>query len=46
MPPVHALKEMRRHYSNFKTTPRDLGVWEVKVVHVNQTEVLALCCTP
>lgn len=45
---THGLKRQKgRHYSNFKTTPKDLGVWEVKVVHVNQTdEVLALCNTP
>lgn len=45
---AHALnRQMRRHCSNFKTTPKDLGVWGVRVVHVNQTdEVLALCNTP
>lgn len=45
---AHALnREMRRQYSNFKTTPRDLGVWGARVVHVNQTDkVLALCNTP
>lgn len=42
---AHALnRQTRRHYSNFKTTPKDLWVWEIRV---NQPdEVLALCCTP
>lgn len=45
---AHALnRQMRRHYGNFKTTPKDLGVWGVKVAHVSQTdEVPALCDSP
>ena len=40
-------RQMRRRYTNCITTPKDLGVWGVRVVHVNQTdEVLALCDTP
>lgn len=44
---AHALnRQMRRYYSNFQTTPKDLGVWGVRVVQVNQTEAPAFCDTP